>query len=64
MGFRFLSLGFQALVTIQVRNREGDPETTSLHTGTAKSGLELGVEVVVRDPKELSQRQMGANPRF
>lgn len=40
------------------------PKLPPLHTGTAKSGLELGVEVVVRDPKELSQRQMGANPRF
>lgn len=25
-----LSLGFQAIVTIQMRDREGDPETTSL----------------------------------
>lgn len=40
------------------------PKLPPLHTGTAKSGLGLGVEMVVRDPKELSQRQMGANPRF
>lgn len=40
------------------------PKLPPLHTWTAKSRLRLGVEVVVRDPKELSQHQMGANPRF
>lgn len=38
------------------------PKLPPLHTRTAKSGLGSGVEVVVKDPKELSQRQMGKIP--